>query len=107
MAPKEPQDKDEIGRVGQAGLVLVSDRTLSWDWESFTPPFERTIEKIKLGLKGRDSRVVLLDGKRSEAPHPPFPLWKPRAYLRGFLFWTDRHHEIAWRPAVACPADGR
>ena len=35
MAPKEPQDKDEIGRVGQAGLVLVSDRTLSWDWESF------------------------------------------------------------------------
>jgi hypothetical protein len=45
MAPKEPQDKDEIGRVGQAGLVLVSDRTLSWDWESFTPPLERTIEK--------------------------------------------------------------
>jgi hypothetical protein len=53
MAPKEPQDKDEIGRVGQAGLVLVSDRTLSWDlraslsWglESFAPPLERTIEK--------------------------------------------------------------
>ena len=27
MAPKEPQDKDEIGRVGEAGLVLISDRT--------------------------------------------------------------------------------
>ena len=34
MASKEPRDKEQIGRIGEAGLVLVSDRTLSWEWES-------------------------------------------------------------------------
>jgi hypothetical protein len=34
MAPKNPKDKEQIGRVGEAGLFLVSDRTLSWEWES-------------------------------------------------------------------------
>ena len=29
MAPKNPKDKEQIGRVGEAGLFLVSDRTLS------------------------------------------------------------------------------
>ena len=32
MAPKNPKDKEQIGRVGEAGLFLVSDRTLSWEW---------------------------------------------------------------------------
>jgi hypothetical protein len=31
MAPKNPKDKEQIGRVGEAGLFLVSDRILSWD----------------------------------------------------------------------------
>ena len=34
MAPKNPKDKEQIGRVGEAGLFLVSDRTLSWEWDS-------------------------------------------------------------------------
>ena len=34
MAPKNPKDKEQIGRVGAAGLFLVSDRTLSWEWQS-------------------------------------------------------------------------
>jgi hypothetical protein len=34
MAPKYPKDKKQTGRVGEAGLFLVSDRTLSWEWES-------------------------------------------------------------------------
>jgi hypothetical protein len=29
---------------------------------------------------------ALLDGKAPEAPHSPFPVWKPCAYLRGYLF---------------------
>ena len=28
MAPKYPKDKEQTGRVGEAGLFLVSDRTL-------------------------------------------------------------------------------
>ena len=31
MAPKNLKDKEQIGRVGEAGLFLVSDRTLSWE----------------------------------------------------------------------------
>jgi hypothetical protein len=34
MAPKEPRDKEQIGRVGEPGLFLVSDRTRSWESES-------------------------------------------------------------------------
>ena len=34
MAPKNPKDKEQIGRVGEAGLFLVSDRILSWEGES-------------------------------------------------------------------------
>ena len=34
MAPKNPKDKEQIGRVGEAGLFLVSGRTLSWEWDS-------------------------------------------------------------------------
>ena len=46
MAPKNPKDKEQIGRVGEAGLFLVSDRTLSWEGESLPrrdpkPAFER------------------------------------------------------------------
>ena len=35
MAPKNPKDKEQIGRVGEAGLFLVSDRTLSWEGRAF------------------------------------------------------------------------
>ena len=35
MAPKEPRDLERIGRIGKAGLLLVSDRTPSQEWESF------------------------------------------------------------------------
>ena len=35
MAPKNPKDKEPIGRIGEAGLFLVSDRTVSWEWDSF------------------------------------------------------------------------
>jgi hypothetical protein len=35
MAPKKPQDKEQIGRVGEAGLFVVSDRTPVWEWQSF------------------------------------------------------------------------
>jgi hypothetical protein len=34
MAPKEPRDKDQFACIGEAGLFLVSDRTVSWEWES-------------------------------------------------------------------------
>ena len=34
MAPKNPKDTEQIGRVGEAGLFLVSDRILSWEGES-------------------------------------------------------------------------
>ena len=34
MAHKNPKDKEQIGRVGEAGLFLVSDRTLPWERES-------------------------------------------------------------------------
>jgi hypothetical protein len=34
MAPKNLKDKGQIGRFGEAGLFLVSDRTLPWEWES-------------------------------------------------------------------------
>jgi hypothetical protein len=34
MAPREPRDKEQIGRIGETGLMLVSDRTSSWEWES-------------------------------------------------------------------------
>lgn len=33
MAPKYLKDKEQIGRFGEAGLFLVSDRTLSWEWQ--------------------------------------------------------------------------
>jgi len=35
MAPKESRDKDQIGRVGEAGLVLVSDLAPSSPDESY------------------------------------------------------------------------
>ena len=34
MAPNSPKDKEQIGRIGEPGLFLVSDRTLSWEYES-------------------------------------------------------------------------
>ena len=34
MPPQEPRDKDRIGRIWERGLFLISDRTLSWEWES-------------------------------------------------------------------------
>jgi hypothetical protein len=34
MAPKEPRDKDQFANRGETGLTLVSDRTVSWEWES-------------------------------------------------------------------------
>jgi hypothetical protein len=34
MAPKNPKDEEQVGRVGEVGLFLVSDRTLSSEWES-------------------------------------------------------------------------
>ena len=34
MVSKNPKDTGQIGRVGEAGLFLVSDRTLSWEGES-------------------------------------------------------------------------
>jgi hypothetical protein len=33
MVPKSPKDKEQIGRIGEPGLFLVSDRTTSWEWE--------------------------------------------------------------------------
>jgi hypothetical protein len=36
MAPKEPRDKDQIAGRGETGLILVSDRTGSWEWESIS-----------------------------------------------------------------------
>jgi hypothetical protein len=35
MAPKNPKDKEQIGRASEPGLFLVSDRTLSWEWTPF------------------------------------------------------------------------
>jgi hypothetical protein len=34
MAPKRPMDEEQIGHIGEPGLFLVSDRTLSWEWET-------------------------------------------------------------------------
>jgi hypothetical protein len=34
MAPKEPRDKDEFASRSETGLILVSDRTASWEWGS-------------------------------------------------------------------------
>ena len=34
MAPKRPKDTEQIGRIGEPGLFLVSDRTLSWECEA-------------------------------------------------------------------------
>jgi hypothetical protein len=34
MAPKNSKDKERIGGVGEGGLFLVSDQTLSLEWES-------------------------------------------------------------------------
>jgi hypothetical protein len=34
MAPKNPKDEEQVGRVGEVGLFLVSDRTLSSEWQS-------------------------------------------------------------------------
>jgi hypothetical protein len=34
MASKEPRDKDQFASRGETGLILVSDRTASWEWES-------------------------------------------------------------------------
>jgi hypothetical protein len=34
MPPQEPRDKEQIGRIGERGLFLISDRTLSWEWQS-------------------------------------------------------------------------
>ena len=34
MPPQEPRDKERIGRIWERGLFLISDRTLSWEWES-------------------------------------------------------------------------
>ena len=33
MAPKEPRDREQIGRIGERGLFLVSDRTWLWELE--------------------------------------------------------------------------
>ena len=35
MAPKSPKDEEQIGRIGEPGLSLVSDRTLPWEWEGY------------------------------------------------------------------------
>jgi hypothetical protein len=35
MAPKEPRDKEQTGRISERGLFLVSDRTPQREWESF------------------------------------------------------------------------
>ena len=43
MAPKNPKDKEQIGRVGEAGLFLVSDRTLSWEGESLPRRIEASV----------------------------------------------------------------
>jgi hypothetical protein len=48
MPPKEPRDKDQIGRIGESGLFLVSDRTPAREWESF-PRRERKLACDRLG----------------------------------------------------------
>ena len=34
MAPKDHEDKEEISELAERGLILVSDRTRSWEWEN-------------------------------------------------------------------------
>jgi hypothetical protein len=34
MVPKEPRDKDQFASRSETGLILVSDRTVSWEWGS-------------------------------------------------------------------------
>jgi hypothetical protein len=41
MTPKNSKDNEQIGRVGEAGLFLVPDRTLPWKWESLPRWVER------------------------------------------------------------------
>jgi hypothetical protein len=48
MAPKNPKDKELIGRVGEAGLVLVSDRTPSREWDSL-PRWDPKAARERLG----------------------------------------------------------
>jgi hypothetical protein len=46
MAPKEPRDKEQIGRVGEPGLFLVSDRTRSSEWESLPRKERRPRDRL-------------------------------------------------------------
>ena len=48
MAPKAPQDKDQFARMGETGLTLVSDRTVSWERESI-PRLARKPARERLG----------------------------------------------------------
>jgi hypothetical protein len=57
MAPKTPKDKEQIGNVGEVGLVLVSDRTAAWEWESI-PRRERKFAFERLGpIRSRRTRA--------------------------------------------------
>jgi hypothetical protein len=57
MASKEPRDKEQIGDTDEAGLFLISDRTLSPYWESF-PRREPKPARERLGPLQSDRAVV-------------------------------------------------
>jgi hypothetical protein len=49
MASKEPRDKDRFASRGETGLILVSDRTAPWEWESI-PRLACRPARERLGL---------------------------------------------------------
>ena len=67
MAPKNPKDKEQIGRVGEAGLFLVSDRTLSWEWDSLPrrDPKPRASDWVRSGRAKPEPRGGLRRRNRS------------------------------------------
>jgi hypothetical protein len=55
MAPKEPRDKDQFASRSETGLILVSDRTVSWEWDTY-PRREPKPARERLGpLKSRSA----------------------------------------------------
>ena len=63
MAPKDQKEKEAIGELGERGLILVSDRTLSSEWESF-PRREPKPARERLGpLKPRPTHLEADQGR--------------------------------------------
>ena len=80
MAPKEPRGREQIGRIGEPGLFLVSDRTRSWESES-------------VRRKGAQAERSVGAACAVETETPVTPSWLGRSQSR-LMPWMRKKYKL-------------